>query len=94
MSDSVLTNEQAMKVLTELLTNPGFRQRYEEKPAAALLEIGIPATTIANLPASCLYAYKVDVEKIAGAQKELTAKAFSASASMAIPNIRMNANSR
>jgi hypothetical protein len=90
MSDAVLTNEQSLRVLTELLTNPGFRQRYEEKPAAALLEIGIPAVTIANLPAACLVAARIDVKRIETAQKELAAKSFVASASMAIPNIRMS----
>ena len=55
-----MNNEQALQVLTELLTNPGFRQRYEEKPAAALLEIGIPAATIANLAAACLVAHRID----------------------------------
>jgi hypothetical protein len=92
MSDAVLTIEQSMKVLAELLANPGFRQRYQEKPAAALLEIGIPATTIANLPAACLVAFSqpLDVARIAEAQKALTAKTFVTSASMAIPNLRMS----
>ena len=94
MSDAVLTNEQSLRVLTELLTNAGFRQRYEEKPAAALLEIGIPAATIANLPAACLVAAAIDVKKIATAQKALAAKTFVASASMAIPNIRMSSSAR
>lgn len=92
MSDAVLTNEQGVKVLNELKTNPGFLQRYQEKPAAALLEIGIPATTIANLPAACLAPHSVDVSKVAVALKELESKAFTASASMAIPNIRMSAS--
>jgi putative modified peptide len=94
MSDAALTNEQALQVLTELLTNPGFRQRYEDKPAAALLEIGIPAVTIANLPAACLVRQTINVDLIAQAQKEVTAKTFAASASMAIPNIRMSASAK
>jgi len=92
MSDAVLTNEQSLRVLTELLTNPGFRQRYEEKPAAALLEIGIPAVTIANLPAACLVAHRIDPTLIEAAQKQLSAKSFVAAASMAITNIRMSAS--
>ena len=89
MSDAVLTIEQSMQVLAELKANPGFRQRYEEKPAAALLEIGIPPATIANLPAACLLAHKIDPASIDEAIKGLQAKTFVASASMAIPNIRM-----
>jgi putative modified peptide len=89
MSDAVLTHEQAMKVLTEIITNEGFRQRYADKPAAALLEIGVPATTIANLPAACLAPQKLDPKKFESARKQLEAKAFVAAASMAIPNIRL-----
>jgi len=54
MSDSVLTIEQASRLVREIEKNPAFAQRYQEKPAAAMLELGIPATTIANLPAACL----------------------------------------
>ena len=91
MSDAALTNEQIAQILSELLTNPGFRARYEDKPAAALLEIGVPAATIANLPAACLLPQKnIDNKKLAAAQKQVAAKTFSASASMAIPNIRMS----
>ena len=89
MSDAVLTNEQGLKVLTELITNPGFRQRYEDKPAAALLEIGIPAATIANLPAACLAPHAIDAKLLEGARKQLQEKTFTAAASMAIPNIRL-----
>jgi hypothetical protein len=90
MSDAVLTIEQSMKVLAELKANAGFRQRYQEKPAAALLEIGIPAATIANLPAACLLAHKVDPAAIDASLKALADKTFVTSASMAIPNIRMS----
>ena len=90
MSDAALTNEQIAQILVELLTNAGFRARYEDKPAAALLEIGVPAATIANLPAACLLPQRIDTKKLAAAPKQVAAKSFSASASMAIPNIRMS----
>ena len=54
MSDAALTNEQALKLLLELATNDGFRQRFEAKPAAALVELGIPHETVVNLNAACL----------------------------------------
>lgn len=54
MSDSVLTNDQARKLLSELASNDGFRQRYQDKPAAALVELGIPEITVVNLNATCL----------------------------------------
>lgn len=54
MSDSSLTNEQAQKLLHELATNDMFRTRFQEKPAAALVELGIPHETVINLNAACL----------------------------------------
>jgi putative modified peptide len=91
MSDAVLTNDQTLKLLRELASNAGFRQRYEEKPAAALLEIGIPATTIANLPAACLAAgtLKTDAALFQAAEQELMKQEFGTTASMIIPNIRV-----
>jgi putative modified peptide len=94
MSDAALTNEQALKVLIELESNASFRQRYEDKPAAALLEIGIPAATIANLPAACLVPHQVLLKNIASSKKALASKTFSASASMAIPTIRMSGTAK
>jgi putative modified peptide len=54
MSDAALTTDQARKLLHELSTNGVFRARFEEKPAAALVELGIPHETVINLPAACL----------------------------------------
>jgi putative modified peptide len=54
MTDSVLTKKQGLLLLQELISNPGFRKRFADKPAAALLEIGVPAETVVNLNARCL----------------------------------------
>jgi putative modified peptide len=54
MTDAVLTRKQGLALLQELRTNPGFRRRFAEKPAAALLELGVPHETIVNLNARCL----------------------------------------
>jgi putative modified peptide len=91
VSDAVLTNEQALKLLTELATNGGFRQRYSEKPAAALLEIGVPATTIANLPAACLAPCKLDTSQARMDEtREILRKSSAETAqSMAIPTVRL-----
>lgn len=94
MSDAVLTNDQTLKLLRELATNHGFRQRYEEKPAAALLEIGVPATTIANLPAACLAPQKLAQDQSAfdEALREMTNNKFVTAQSMAIPTLRFSAS--
>lgn len=54
MADSTLTNEHSLALLHRLATDDAFRSRYEQKPAAALAEIGVPLETIVNLKASCL----------------------------------------
>lgn len=92
MSDAVLTNAQALKLVTEIATNAGFRARFEEKPAAAMLEIGIPATTIANLPAACLVAKSLTVNEktIEETRRMLQAQSATTAQSMAIPNLKMS----
>lgn len=54
MTDAVLTKKQGLTLLQELISNEAFRRRFLEKPAAALLEIGVPAETVVNLSPSCL----------------------------------------
>jgi len=54
MTDAALTKKQGITLLQELISNDAFRRRFTEKPAAALLELGIPAETIVNLSPSCL----------------------------------------
>jgi putative modified peptide len=79
MSDAVLTNEQATKLLNELATNDGFRARYQEKPAAALVEIGIPHETVINLNAACL----APMQLAGKATFEATLKEFSSNSAKA-----------
>jgi putative modified peptide len=54
MADSKLSREHSLTLLHKLATDDGFRSRYEQKPAAALAELGVPHETIVNLKASCL----------------------------------------
>ena len=91
MSDSVLTHEQAQKLLRELGSNSGFAARFQDKPAAAMLEIGIPATTIANLPAACLARCTVQptAERIKETLQVLEKSATVVAQSMAIPSVKL-----
>ncbi|HEY6942246.1 NHLP-related RiPP peptide [Dokdonella sp.] len=76
MSDATLTKAQGLLLLRELATNEAFRLRYEEKPAAALTEIGVPHETIVNLPAACLASCKLaGAAEMEAALKELQADA-------------------
>ena len=92
MSDSVLTHEQASKLLRELQSNSGFAARFQDKPAAAMLEIGIPATTIANLPAACLARCKIDPssEKVRETLTTLEKSSTVVAQSMAIPTVKLS----
>lgn len=54
MTDSKLSHEHSLALLHKLATDDAFRSRYEQKPAAALAELGVPHETIVNLKASCL----------------------------------------
>jgi hypothetical protein len=92
MSDSVLTHEQAAKLLRELQSNSGFAERYRDKPAAAMLEIGIPATTIANLPAACLARCTIQptADKVKETLEMLEKSATVTAQSMAIPSVKLS----
>ena len=89
MSDSALTIEQASRLLRELETNAAFAARYQDKPAAAMLEIGIPATTIANLPAACLARCTLDLKNVAETMRILEKSAVTQAQSMTIPTVRL-----
>ena len=67
MADSKLSREHSLALLHRLATDDGFRSRYEQKPAAALAELGVPHETIVNLKGSCLApATLADISAVAG----------------------------
>ena len=89
MTDAVLTKKQGMTLLQELISNPAFRKRFTDKPAAALLEIGVPAETIVNLNPTCLAPRKADLasaEVLRGTLSELEKNQDQISLTMLIPH--------
>ncbi|MEO8010467.1 MAG: NHLP-related RiPP peptide [Dokdonella sp.] len=54
MSDSTLSEEQALTLLRKLATDDEFRTRFIDKPAKALTEIGLAPETVLNLSGACL----------------------------------------
>ena len=70
MNDTALTKEQGLALLTKLATDDGFRARFEQKPAHALSEIGIPAQQIVALPAACLCSRKLASKQDMDAAKQ------------------------
>ena len=94
MSDSTLSNDQAQLLLRELSTNSVFRKRFEEKPAAALVELGIPHETVINLNAACLAPVKLaDPKLLAEAHTELRTSGVNACLSMISPKLRLDGGS-
>ena len=93
MTDAVLTKKQGLMLLQELISNAGFRRRFAEKPAAALLEIGVPAETVVNLSPKCLAPRKEEslakTDALTQARNELEKDGAQESLSMWIPNAQV-----
>ena len=91
MADSKLSREHSLALLHKLATDDGFRSRYEEKPAAALAELGVPHETIVNLKASCLAPTSLaDKGHFQAAHARLTAAAADQCVGMIVPTVRMD----
>ncbi|WP_300615630.1 NHLP-related RiPP peptide [Dokdonella sp.] len=90
-SDAVLTIDQCRKLMHELATNDGFRQRFQDKPAAALVELGVPFHVVVNLKASCLVPndHLSSKEVFQDAHQRLNDEAAQRYASMMIPNAKI-----
>lgn len=88
MADSSLSREHSLALLQKLSTDDGFRSRFEEKPAAALAELGVPHDTIVNLKASCLASNKLaDKQTLASAHQDLLEREINCCAQMHPPFI-------
>jgi putative modified peptide len=74
MTDTALTKEQGLALLTKLAKDDAFRARFEAKPAHALFELGVPAELIVCLPAPCLCSRKLaSKDEMEEARKQLAA---------------------
>jgi putative modified peptide len=90
MSDATLTNAQCAMLIKELATNDEFRRRYEQKPAAALVELGVPYHTVMNLNPACLAPRQLaDKETFQAAQEQLGTEATRHYLSMTVPKARI-----
>lgn len=90
MADSKLSREHSLALLHKLANDDGFRSRYEQKPAAALAELGVPHETIVNLKGSCLApASLANKEHFQAAHTQLTASAADQCLTMVVPSSKM-----
>lgn len=91
MADSKLSREHSLALLHKLATDDGFRSRYEQKPAAALAEVGVPHETIVNLKGSCLApASLADKDHFLAAHSHLANATADQSLTMIIPTVKMS----
>jgi putative modified peptide len=91
MADSKLSREHSLALLHKLANDDGFRSRYEQKPAAALAELGVPHETIVNLKGSCLVpATLADKSQFVEAHKDLANAAADSCVGMVIPTIKLD----
>ncbi|HEY9112160.1 MAG TPA: NHLP-related RiPP peptide [Rhodanobacteraceae bacterium] len=94
MADSKLSREHSLALLHKLATDDDFRSRYEQKPAAALAELGVPLNTIVNLKASCLASTSLaDKDHFMKAHGELNNMAAENCLMMVIPNPQLDMGS-
>ncbi len=90
MADSKLSREHALALLHKLANDDGFRSRYEQKPAAALAEMGVPLDTIVNLKGSCLAPTTLaDKDHFMGAHAQLLNADANSSLQMIVPSVKM-----
>lgn len=91
MADSTLSREHSLALLHKLSTDDGFRSRFEQKPAAALAEMGVPHDTIVNLKATCLAPTTLaDKTRLAQAHQELASDTAETCLAMFIPTIKLD----
>lgn len=91
MANSQLSREHSLALLHKLATDDGFRSRYEQNPAAALAELGVPQDTIANLKASCLAPTTLAGKgHFQAAHRQLQDAAADVCIGMAIPDARLD----
>lgn len=87
MADSKLSHEHSLALLHKLATDDGYRARYEQNPAAALAEVGIPGDTIIAFSAKCeTKGTLASKEAFATAYRQLAAASADACVSMYVPS--------
>jgi len=94
-TNASLSREHSLFLLHKLATDDDFRGRYEQKPAAALAELGVPLETIVNLKASCLATRTLaSKELFRTAHSELAAAATDQCLTMIVPTVKTDFGSR
>lgn len=81
--------------MQKLATDDAFRTRFEQKPCAALAEIGVPDETVANLNPACLVTVKLaDKGRFVEARKQLGEAAAHICVAMSVPTLKLDFGTR
>jgi len=90
-----LSREHSLELMQKLATDDGYRSRFEQRPAAALAELGVPDETIANLNPLCLVEVRLaDKERFVEARKQLGEAAAHVCVGMNIPTVALDFGSK
>ncbi len=94
-TNAKLSREHSLFLLHKLATDDNFRSRYEQKPAAALAELGVPLETIVNLKPACLAPVNLaDKGYFQAAYAQLAAASANECLAMIWPSVKMDFGSR
>jgi putative modified peptide len=90
MADSSLSKEQGLALLKRLAQDDGFRAHYEQKPAEALHQLGVPAEQIVRLPGRCICPGKIaSKQAMEQARQRLEANLDTAALSFVVPDPKL-----
>jgi putative modified peptide len=91
MADSKLSREHSLALLHKLASDDGFRSRFEQEPAAAMNEVGVPPETTANFMTSCNTSGRLaSKERFSVARQQLLDASADACIQMAIPDPQLS----
>jgi len=91
MSGTRLPKEHELNLLKKLSSDDAYRARFENSPADALKEIGVPDSTVSSLdPASLKPGQLADKSAIADAHSKLDQQSLLGHACMVFPMLRLN----
>ncbi len=94
-TNASLSREHSLALLHKLATDDDFRNRYEQKPAAALAELGVPSETIVNLKALCLASISLaEKSHFTAAYKSLANATADCCLDFVVPNGKLDFGSR
>ena len=90
MTDSTLSNDEAVALLRKLGSDDAFRDLFEAQPAKALQSVGVASETIEKLNAKCLSASKLaDKSEFLSASDQVSDSVVTNAMTMNVPKLNL-----